>query len=229
MNADPDKKIILIAGPNGAGKSTFARQFLPNEARCPQFINVNLLAQGLSPFDPDAANAAARKLMDRLIREHARQGHSFAIETTFSSLAYARRIRAWHKQGYRVELYFLGLASPELSVARVATRARQGGHHVGEEEIRRRFATGLRLFQAHFQQVVDAWAWFDNSGTQPVLRHASASARDADVGAAHRALHRACLAARQLARQTGTPVHTLQNGKPVSRRRVNRLKIRQAA
>jgi predicted ABC-type ATPase len=36
------KKVIIIAGPNGAGKTTFAREYLPNEANCPIFINADL-------------------------------------------------------------------------------------------------------------------------------------------------------------------------------------------
>jgi len=40
------KRIIIIAGPNGAGKTTFAREFLPNEAGCPLFINADLIADG---------------------------------------------------------------------------------------------------------------------------------------------------------------------------------------
>ena len=36
-----EKKIVIIAGPNGAGKTTFAREFLPNEAGCPMFINAD--------------------------------------------------------------------------------------------------------------------------------------------------------------------------------------------
>jgi predicted ABC-type ATPase len=50
---NPQKRIVIIAGPNGAGKTTFAREFLPKEADCPDFINVDLIAAGLSPFDPD--------------------------------------------------------------------------------------------------------------------------------------------------------------------------------
>ncbi|MDP2870493.1 MAG: hypothetical protein Q8O08_16870 [Methyloversatilis sp.] len=49
------QKIIIIAGPNGAGKTTFARSFLPEEARCPHFINADLIAAGLSPFAPETA------------------------------------------------------------------------------------------------------------------------------------------------------------------------------
>lgn len=47
------KKIIIIAGPNGAGKTTFAKEFLPKEANCPTFVNADLIAAGLAPFDPD--------------------------------------------------------------------------------------------------------------------------------------------------------------------------------
>lgn len=57
------KKIVIIAGPNGAGKTTFAREFLPREADCPDFINVDLIAAGLSPFDPDRAALRAGRLV----------------------------------------------------------------------------------------------------------------------------------------------------------------------
>jgi len=61
MNAQ--KKIAIIAGPNGAGKTTFAREYLPREADCPDFINVDLIAAGLSPFDPDKASLRAGRLV----------------------------------------------------------------------------------------------------------------------------------------------------------------------
>ena len=53
------KKVIIIAGPNGAGKTTFARNFLPKEAQTYQFINADLIAAGLSPFNPDLATFKA--------------------------------------------------------------------------------------------------------------------------------------------------------------------------
>src|SRR6478736_8662792 len=49
------KRVLILAGPNGAGKTTFAREFLPDEARCPTFVNADLIAVGLSPFRPEAA------------------------------------------------------------------------------------------------------------------------------------------------------------------------------
>ena len=58
-----EKKIVIIAGPNGAGKTTFASQFLPNEADCPVFVNADLIAAGLSPFAPGAAEVRAGRIM----------------------------------------------------------------------------------------------------------------------------------------------------------------------
>jgi predicted ABC-type ATPase len=43
-------EVFIIAGLNGAGKTTFAREFLPQEAKCKVFVNADLIAAGLSPF-----------------------------------------------------------------------------------------------------------------------------------------------------------------------------------
>lgn len=55
MSSSAHNKRIIIAGPNGAGKTTFAREFLPTDADCPNFVNADLIAAGLSPFAPDVA------------------------------------------------------------------------------------------------------------------------------------------------------------------------------
>lgn len=84
------KKIFIIAGPNGAGKTTFAREFLPGEAGCLHFVNVDLIAAGLSPFALEAVAFQAGRLMIAKIADHLAHGRSFALETTLSGLGYAR-------------------------------------------------------------------------------------------------------------------------------------------
>jgi predicted ABC-type ATPase len=138
------KKIIIIAGPNGAGKTTFAREFLPNEAECPQFINADLIAAGLSPFAPEVAALKAARIMLESMAQLERRGASFAFETTLSGVAYARRVRLWREAGYHVTLFFLSLPNSEMAIDRVAERVRQGGHDVPDDVIRRRFVAGLR-------------------------------------------------------------------------------------
>jgi len=164
-----EKKVIIIAGPNGAGKTTFAREFLPEEAGLPLFVNADLIAAGLSPFDPDAAAFRAGRLMLAEIDAHAAAGRSFAFETTLAGHTYLRRIEQWRGNGYTVKLVFLSLRSPEEAIARVATRVRHGGHHVPPDVIKRRFASGMRNFLDVYRQRVDVWQWFDNSGRPEVL------------------------------------------------------------
>jgi predicted ABC-type ATPase len=48
-------ELYIIAGPNGGGKTTFAREFLPNYAGCKNFVNADLIAQGMAPFSPETA------------------------------------------------------------------------------------------------------------------------------------------------------------------------------
>ena len=163
------ERVIIIAGPNGAGMTTFAREFLPNEAKCPVFINADLIAAGLSPFRPAVSAFRAGRLMREEIDRHARAGVSFAFEATLSGRSYAGRIRGWRKRGYRVKLIFLSLATPEEAIERVALRVRQGGHHIPAAIIRRRFDAGLRNFNTMYRHCVDEWYWYDNSGTKPLL------------------------------------------------------------
>lgn len=165
----PQRKVIIIAGPNGAGKTTFAREFLPNEAACPVFVNADLIAAGLAPFAPQTAAIQAGRLMLQELERHFRAGRSFAFETTLSGRTYLHHIRRWQRAGYSVELIFLRLDNAEEAVARVQQRVRQGGHDIPEAVIRRRFDAGLANFHRLYAPVVDAWAIYDNSGEVPVL------------------------------------------------------------
>ena len=164
------KRIVIIARPNGAGKTTFAREFLPNEAGCPVFVNADLIAAGIAPFQPEIAAFRAGRLMLEEIAAHVAAGRDFAFETTLSGLTYATMIPAWRSAGYRVKLLFLSLASEEEAIARVAMRVRQGGHNIPPEVIRRRFVGGIKNFHDVYRSRVDFWQWFDNSGPAPQLR-----------------------------------------------------------
>lgn len=160
-------KVLMIAGPNGAGKTTFARSFLPQEAHVLRFINADLIAAGLSPFAPERMAVKAGRLMLIEVSEAVEQRESFAIETTLSGSAYLRHIRAWQSIGYEVSLFFLQLSSVELAIERVAQRVKQGGHHISEPVIRRRYQAGLDNFAKYAEQV-DRWSLFNNDDTIPI-------------------------------------------------------------
>ncbi len=165
---DTNPRVIIIAGPNGAGKTTFAHEFLPKEAGLPVFINADLIAAGLSPFNPDIAAIQAGRIMLTEIAEKFAKRESFAFETTLSGHGYARHISEWRMAGYHVELFFLSLDSPETAIARVEARVEQGGHNVPEETIRRRFASGIENFHRIYKPLVDTWMHYDNSGNEPI-------------------------------------------------------------
>lgn len=164
-----DKRILILAGPNGAGKTTFAREFLVHEVSCPAFVNADLIAAGLSPFDPARAAMRAGRLMLELIEEHVARGESFAFETTLAGRNFARAIVKWRSVGYHVSLIFLSLPSADLAVQRVAQRVRQGGHAVSEDDVRRRFDRGRENFETLYKPLVDTWMLYDNAGDAPIL------------------------------------------------------------
>jgi predicted ABC-type ATPase len=132
-------RCIVIAGPNGAGKTTFAREYLPDEARILNFVNADLIASGLSPLRPELAAVRAARLMlnelDRFVERRA----DFAWESTLSGLAHVKRLQTMKELGYRLEIIYLGLASPQLAVRGIAARVRQGGHNVPKGDVLRRF------------------------------------------------------------------------------------------
>src|SRR5713226_7127442 len=99
--------VYIIGGPNGAGKTTFAREFLPNYADCKNFINADLIAQGVSPFSPEAAAFRAGRLMLEEFSSHAKRREDFGFETTFPGRSYVNLIRRLKMRGYSVHFFFL--------------------------------------------------------------------------------------------------------------------------
>jgi predicted ABC-type ATPase len=208
-------RIVLIAGPNGAGKTTFAMEYLPNEGDCPNFLNADLIAAGLSPFDPDAALIRAGKIMLDEIQWRLDKNDDFAIESTLSGNTYVPLLNDCRRRGYEVRLIFLSLSTPELAINRVRSRVAQGGHDVSEEVIRRRFELGARNFVSVYQPLADCWRKFDNSGEQPRVVDQSLpepSSRVSPCDDVAGALERAAVRALEIGRRTKTPVWAVNNG-----------------
>lgn len=166
---DKEPQVYVIAGPNGAGKTTFAKEFLPNYAHCPTFINADTIARGLSGFSPDAVALKAGRILLEQIDTYAAKRVDFAFETTLSGVTYLSRLKNLREGGYRAHLFFLWIPDVRLSLARVAGRVKMGGHDIAEEVVRRRFHKGIQNFLKRYRAKVDSWMIFDNSESIPRL------------------------------------------------------------
>ena len=163
------KNVYIIAGPNGSGKTTFAREFLPDYAHCPNFVNADLIAQGLSPFSPRTAAIKSGRLVLEEIRGFARRQTDFGFETTLSGKSYVNLLKALKAQGYKLHLFFLWVPGPDLAVARIKDRVAEGGHNVPVQDVRRRFHRSITNFFTLYEPLLDSWMFFNNAGPVPIL------------------------------------------------------------
>jgi predicted ABC-type ATPase len=162
--------IVILAGPNGAGKSTSAPGVIAELLAAGAFVNADVIAQGLSGFDPDNVAFQAGRIMLQRLQDLAEQRADFAFETTLSSRTFAPFIQRLRDDGYRVRLVYVWLVSADLCVQRVQARRRAGGHFVDEPIVRRRYARSLENFFALYRPLADDWQVYDNSGgVRPTL------------------------------------------------------------
>ena len=161
--------VWLVAGPNGVGKTTYAFRHIRAVSGSVRFVNLDEIARGLSPMEPDAERAeAARIALGRIEALVAGNGSrtDFTIETTLAGLTYMRRLRNARARGWRVHLLYFAVADPEIALARIARRVSEGGHAIPERDARRRFDRSI-VNLPRYLALADLWRIFDNNGPQP--------------------------------------------------------------
>lgn len=167
MVDDDAPSLIALAGPNGAGKSTAGPPLLRDALGVTEFVNADVIARGLSAFDPEGAAFEAGRVMLHRIRELGRRRVSFAFETTLAGRSYVKWISDLKARGFVFEIFFFWLPGPEDAISRVADRVRAGGHHVPDDVIRRRYNSGLRNFFRLYRHMATTWQIFDNQDSTP--------------------------------------------------------------
>jgi predicted ABC-type ATPase len=163
------KDIIVLGGPNGAGKTTAAKLLRPEKLGIVEFVNADEIARGLSPFDPDGAAVAAGRVMLQRMKELRQRGQSFAFETTCAGRTHIRFLKDCKTDGWRINLLFLWLPSPEAAIARVNRRIREGGHAIPPDVIVRRYFAGIANMRRSYLPLADVAAIYDNSDEGRVL------------------------------------------------------------
>ncbi|QNS42594.1 zeta toxin family protein [Chryseobacterium manosquense] len=158
-----EKNLYIIAGCNGAGKTTASFTILPEILDCKEFVNADEIARGLSPFQPEKVSFEAGRIMLKRIDELFSENENFAFETTLATKSYKEKILKAQENGYFVTLLFFWLKNTELAKERVKTRVLEGGHHIPDDIIERRYYNGiLNLFYIYLP-IVDQLLIFDNS------------------------------------------------------------------
>lgn len=133
--------IHVIAGTNGAGKSSIG--------------GAALRRQGTDYFDPDEAtgrilaanpgiglreaNSAAWLQGTRLLERAIAEKLDFAFETTLGGNTIPKLLDEAQAAGLELRIWYVGLESPELHMARVRARVAGGGHDIPEAKIRERY------------------------------------------------------------------------------------------
>ena len=155
-------RIIAAAGTNGAGKSSIVGPLIRAAGGAyynPDEYTRELVAIGV-PLDQ--ANALAwRKGYDGLQRA-IDENLNFAFETTLGGSSITVELLRALAVGRRVTILYVGLASPELHIQRVAERVARGGHDIPEEKIRERFDSSRANLLRFIGTRAEIRAW-DNS------------------------------------------------------------------
>ncbi len=136
-NSAPGRpQLWVIAGPNGAGKSTLVQQHL--RGRIPYVNPDELGPQGRA----EAVLTAGREAIKRR-DAYLNQKISFAIETTLSGSSERKLMDRARLAGYKVNVVYIGVDAPELSILRITVRVARGGHHVPTSDVIQRYQRSL--------------------------------------------------------------------------------------
>ena len=134
MAATRVPQIYVLAGVNGAGKSSIggatireagAEYFNPDEA-------AKVLLKANPGLTQSVANGIAWQIGKQLLERATRERLDFAFETTLGASTMTELLMGAAAEGFAIHVWYAGLASAELHIARVRARVKAGGHDIPE-------------------------------------------------------------------------------------------------
>jgi predicted ABC-type ATPase len=136
-------RLYVLAGANGAGKSSIggaAFRAAGADYYNPDEVARALVARRTPLVDANAlAWATGRELLERAIQ----RGWTFAFETTLGGNTIPRLLGNAAARGSEISVWYVGLESADLHVARVRARVERGGHDIPEALVRTRYERSL--------------------------------------------------------------------------------------
>lgn len=160
--------IVVLAGTNGGGKSSLGGEALIQSGA--EFFDPDLVTRQLLTADSSLtlgeANSRAWGIGKRMLERAIEERRTWAFETTLGGRSITDLLIKAANVGLPVRIWYVGLASPELHVARVRARVRAGGHDIPEAKIRERYDSSrenlIRLLPHLFELRL-----YDNSEEAP--------------------------------------------------------------
>lgn len=131
-----------------------------------EFFNPDEAALKFLAIQPEMsqeeANSAAWKEGRRLLEKAIDERKDFAFETTLGGNTMAALLEKAIAARIEVRIWYVGLESADLHIARVESRVAHGGHDIPEEDIRRRYSRS-RINLIELMPKLTALRVFDNT------------------------------------------------------------------
>ena len=160
-----------MAGANGTGKTTFALEYVAQHGVA--YLGADAIAETLSPGDALSARFQAGRQFIATVNDRLNGSGSFVIETTLSGIGIRRTLEMARRSKFAISIVYLYLDDPTVCISRIEGRVRKGGHHVPDEDVRRRFARSIDNFWNVYREMADNWV---------VIYNATGQAQDVVVG-----------------------------------------------
>ena len=156
-----NKSFYLFAGVNGAGKTTLFNAMNGNVKKSFR-INSDEIVREIGKWDSETDQVKAAKIAVGLRNECMEKGNSFNEETTLTGKTILKLIDKAREKNYKLHLFYVGVGSPDISKERIKKRVADGGHHIPNEVVDKRYEESLKNFEKILEKF-DNVVVYDNS------------------------------------------------------------------
>ena len=139
------KVFYLFAGVNGAGKSTlYNSESLNNDIKNTIRINTDEIVREIGDWRNNSDQLKAAKMAINLRNECFLRGKPLNEETTLTGKSILKTIDRAKELGYELQLFYVGVNSPEIAKERIKNRVEKGGHHIENDIVEKRYYESLK-------------------------------------------------------------------------------------